>query len=161
MKKYVEIFYEKTRQVQLRFFSLKNISNKSNLVKLLKILSLFELHNTQLVGSAFVEQNSAFFTASKDIDSGIKTTVKKTNKRLFSKYPFYEIDVVFFGKWLVEIINLAIKEDTTVFVIPVDEKDCVSRVEFLMNEKEFSSVTFSIDKYNYDEIITKIKTILD
>lgn len=161
MIKFIEKFYKKTRQVQIGFPSLHNLRNDSRLEKLLKIVSIFELQDIQFVGSGFVEQNSTFLTAPQDLDSSVEVIIKKTNKRLFSKNLFHEINIKFCGKWLAEIIKLTILEETTLFIVPVDD-DGVSQVELRINDNdEFSAVTFSIDKYDHDETISKINQILN
>ena len=101
-----------------------------------------------------------FCCVPKNLDE-LANLLKKTSKKLFSKNLFHEIDVGFCGKWLVEIIKLTIKEDTTLFILPFDKEGSVSKVELLINDDEFSAITFSIDKYDYDEIISKIKQILN
>lgn len=160
MKRVETSLDKKNNLAEVRLLSIDNLKNGNNLQKLFEIIELFDLDDVLLSGSGFVNQGSALLTLQNDVDKSIEVNVQKTKKRLFSKKLYHEINVVFIGKWLRDIIKLAAKEDASLFIFPKEEDKVISRIEIIVNDNDCSTITFRTDKYDYDDMILKIEQIL-
>lgn len=139
------------------YFNLLNLQHTKDLIELQSIIKLFNLENLMLKCIARVTQSSKLLNFS-DSNSDIKVIIKKTKKLLLNKEPCYDIEVEFYGKSLNVLIELAAKESEALYIIPQDIQN--KDIEFILNDNDHNYIRFSTQKYNVNEIRTKIKEIL-
>ena len=137
------------------FFELFSLQDTKNLKKLLAIVKIFELDEVQLKCIIRVRQSSEFLDLINANDA-IKVIIKETKKLLLCKEPCCDIEIEFYGKELDALINLASKENEALYIVPANNnKD----IELRLNDNDHNYITFSLKKYNGEEIKSKIKQI--
>lgn len=156
MKKYKEIFHKKTQQFELRFLTLNKLNTNEILNKFLRIVDIFELKAIDFIGSCFVSQEINLAEKFSNIDKNIIFRSKEVQQQSPREVIFQ-----FNGMWMNDIIKLLAKIDITLYMIPANDGDEISKIEILSNDREFSAITFRKDVYNHDDIISKIEDILE
>lgn len=157
MRKFKEIFYKKSNQCELRFFTLSNLNNTKNLNKFISIIDIFELKTTDLIGFCFAPHEADFSEQLFNIDKSI------VYGRIISKATGAtsgDTRIQFNGTQIGKVIELLSRNDIPLYIIPTDNIDGISKIEIVAHDREYSSISFSEDVYNHDEIISKINDIL-
>lgn len=155
MKKYKEIFHKKTQQIEIRFFTLNDLNSEDSICEFLRIIDIFELKSVYFVGSCFVSQEKTLSDELSSIDRNIVIKSKEDKKK-----SVYEVSFKFEGSLFDKIIKLMSRRNIPLYVISADEKNEISKIEILANDREFSSITFRKDVYDYDSILLRITEIL-
>lgn len=153
MRKFGETFYKKSNRCELRFFTLSNLNNTENLNKFICIIDIFELKTTNLTGFCFAPHEADFSEQLFDIDKSI------VYGRIISRVTG-ATRIQFNGTQIGKVIELLSRNDIPLYITPTDSIDGISKIDIVAHDREYSSITFSEDVYNHDEIISKINGIL-
>lgn len=138
--------------VIMELYALYNLNEETQQIKFKEIINLFDLYNFHFLSSCFVEPDSQLL----NLDN---MKIIKIYKKLFSKKFCYKIEIIHDFNSIIEILSIAANEDISLFIIPLDKDN--SQIEMLINDNGHTFLTFDTQKYQLDEIVSKVKKILN
>jgi hypothetical protein len=156
MTQYKKIFFKKTSQVEIRLFTLNILNSENKINKFLTILDIFELGKINFIGSFYVFNSDNITEELFRIDKNI--VLMNENKK--KDYPF-EINIQFNGEIIDKIIRFISEINTSLYIIPANSETQIPQIEILANDREFSFIIFRKDIYDLDNVILKIRDILN
>jgi hypothetical protein len=156
MTQYKKIFLKKTSQVEIRLFTLNILNSENKINKFLTILDIFELGKINFIGSFYVFNSDNITEELFRIDKNI--VLMNENKK--KDYPF-EINIQFNGEIIDKIIRFISEINTSLYIIPANSETQIPQIEILANDREFSFIIFRKDIYDLDNVILKIRDILN
>lgn len=155
MKEYNVVFHKHTQQYEFKFFSHEKYNNKEKLSMFLNIISLFQIQKMNLQGTCFTNDKNAFLDELSMIDRNINSNSKPDKRGVM-----FEIVLEFRGELIEKITNLVLSKNLTLYICQSDNSQESSRIELLVNDREYWSLTFRKDVIDLYDFISKLDIIL-
>lgn len=155
MKDYKIIIHKRTQQLEIRLFFMSRYSVKEKLSIFLRLISLFNIRKMDFQGTFFSKEENTFLDELIHIDRNLHAKIRNDKKG-----NWFEIDVQFSGQSIENIINFIVAKNMTVYICKTGNNSEFSEIELLVNDREFWSITFHKNVFDFNVFISKLDNIL-